>query len=95
MSSFGRVRLSTIWSMLDACAPGNERKPGKHKWCVRYGGKTFPSLPKGEHGATDPEIEIGHIKKMIRHLSVEPSCAATHIPGLKSWAEAQKARTKA
>jgi hypothetical protein len=32
---------------------------------------------------------------MIRHLGVEPPRTATHIPGLKSWAEAQKARTKA
>jgi hypothetical protein len=61
--------------MLDQCSPGHTRKLLKHTWCVMWNGKTYPSLPKGEHGAGDPDIEIGHVKRMIRALGIDIDCA--------------------
>lgn len=81
--------------MLATCAPGYTKTKTGHKWCVRYGIKAFPSLPTGEHGAADPEIEMGHVKKMIRHLGIRPSCTALQIPALKHWAEGEEVRFNA
>ena len=69
--------------MLDACAPGSVRTPGEHKWRVVWGGRTYPSLPRGEHGKTNPEIGVGHVRKMIRHLGIDMACAKQHLPILR------------
>lgn len=83
MSSSGRVALSAIWAMLDRCAPGHRKKKTKHHWCIMYGEQTYHDFPLGKHGArTDPEIEIGHIKKMARHLGIL-DCAREQIQTLK------------
>lgn len=69
--------------MLDACAPRHTRKENLHHYCIRFNGKTYPSLPKGEHGrGLRAEIELGHVKKMIRHLGIDLDCAKKHLPGL-------------
>jgi hypothetical protein len=78
MASFGRAPLSEIWAMLDVCAHGHTKKEGKHYWCVRYNGKTYPTLPRGEHGKTDPEIQIGKIRQMVRQLGIE-TCAEERL----------------
>ena len=36
--------------MLQVCAPGCDIKETTHHFCIRYGGRTYPSFPKGEHG---------------------------------------------
>jgi hypothetical protein len=79
MSSSGRVALSHVWAMLDACAAGHVKKASKHYWCIMYGEKTYPAFPLGEHGARkDPEIQVGHIKRMARYLGIL-DCAKKHI----------------
>ncbi len=83
MPGFGRVPLNDVWSMLDACAPGHQRRERTHNWWILYGDRDYPQFPKGEHGARkNPEIEIGHIKKMARHLGIL-ECAKQVIEGLK------------
>lgn len=62
--------------MLDECAPGSMPQPKLHHYWVTYRGKTFTSLPKGGHGKTDPEIEDGHIRKMVRFLGIDRDCVA-------------------
>lgn len=79
MSSFGQTPLKDVFAMLDACAPGHTRTETNHHWCVRYSGKTFPALPKGAHGKTNPPIQNGVIKKMSRHLGIL-DCAKTTLP---------------
>lgn len=56
--------------MLDECAPGHTRTETDHYYCIRYNGKTFPTLPKGQHGKSNPGIQRGVIKKMARHLGI-------------------------
>ena len=68
--------------MLQHCAPGYTAKATDHFWCVRLpNGRTYPSLPKGEHGKKNPEIQVGHIKKMCRHLDIL-ACAQAQISRL-------------
>lgn len=82
MSSSGTVSLKDIWAMLDACAPGHKRKARKHNWLITYGALAYPSLPLGPHGKrTDPDIQLGHVRNMVRMLKIE-DCAATKIEGL-------------
>lgn len=83
MSSFGRVPLNDVWAMLKVCAKGFKPIEKTHHWCVYYKDKTYPSLPKGEHGARkNPEIEVGHIKRMCRLFGVL-GCAQGEIEALK------------
>lgn len=82
MSSSGTIPLAEIWAMLDHCAPGHTRKQRDHNWIVRYNGKTYPSLPVGEHGARrNVSIEVGHVKKMVRTLEIA-DCAKKKIERL-------------
>jgi hypothetical protein len=69
MASVGRVKLEEIRRMLDECAPGFVWREKKHHYWVTFGGRTYLSLPKGEHGGKG-EIERGHIKKMARFLGI-------------------------
>lgn len=83
MSSFGTVPLQTIWAMLKDCAEGHVRFETDHHWRIDFGGRTYPSLPKGQHGTRRPEIEIGHVKAMVNHLMIAAACANRHIPQLR------------
>ena len=68
--------------MLDGCAKGHARKQTKHHWRIMYGDRTYHDFPLGEHGARkDPDIQIGHIKKMARHLGIL-ECAKKRIQAL-------------
>jgi hypothetical protein len=83
MSSFGRVRISAVWAMLDHCAKGYKKKQTTHYWCVMYGSKTYPTFPLGEHGTrSDPEIQIGKVKNLVRYFGVL-DCAKSQLEALK------------
>ncbi len=70
--------------MLAACAPGNVIKEHIHNYSVSYNGRIYPALPKGAHGSKDrAEIQVGHIRKMIRFLGIDEECAKAHLPILK------------
>jgi hypothetical protein len=70
-ASFGDV-----CRMLNECAPGHTLRVATHARVVKYNGKTYPSLPKY------PNIELGHIRKMVRYLEINRECAEGHIPNL-------------
>lgn len=76
------MRLKEIWAMLDMCALGHSVKEKTHHYAVTYQGKTYATLPKGAHGKKEgvADIQIGHIRKMVRHLEIDPDCAARVIP---------------
>ena len=61
--------MSKIRKMLNECASGYSIEKKEHKQWVRYNEKTY-HLPKGEHSTKDPEIEKGHIKRMVNHFQV-------------------------
>ncbi len=69
--------------MLDKCAPGYTRQTKTHNIWVTYKGKTFYSLPKGEHGAKNPETQVGHIRQMINHLEIDMECAKEELEILR------------
>jgi hypothetical protein len=87
MTSFGQVSLKTILAMLDECAPGYTYEVREHNVCIRYNGRTYPRLPRGEHKkqgrSKNPEIEIGHVKQMARQLGLKGDCCGEFIPQLK------------
>lgn len=85
MTSFGRVKLSKIWRMLERCAEGYRAVEQPHKWRVEYAGRTFPDLPLGKRASKTPEIELGAVKKMCRHLRLDPDCVHKHLPQIPKW----------
>ena len=80
MSSFGVAPLKDIRMMLDNCAPGHVWKEKTHKIWVTFNGRTYPSLQKGSHGDKNPEIKLGNVKQMIRHLGISLDCAKKYLP---------------
>lgn len=70
MGSKGTVNLKSIWAMLDECAPGHTRHERDHNWIIRFGEKVYPALPNGPHGKSNPPIQIGHVRKMVRALEI-------------------------
>ena len=84
MGTKGRILLADIERMLRACAPGAVLQPGKHKIRILWGGKTFPNLPKGEHGKRPgrAEIELGHVRDLATFFGIL-ECAKQHLEILK------------
>lgn len=81
------VRLELVREMLNGCAPGHRFIEKTHHYRIEYAGKTYPTLPKGSHSDRGPrggraEIEAGHVRKLVRHLEIDPDCAKGVIPGL-------------
>jgi len=70
------VGWKAIQQMLDACAPGWRWEKAPHFRRILANGRTYPSLPKHD------EIEVGHIRKMARHLGIE-DCARKHIEAMR------------
>jgi hypothetical protein len=62
-----------LTEMLDVCANGWSWKLLTHSRAIYFNGKTYPTLPKHD------EIAVGHIRQMIRHLSIPNDCAKKHI----------------
>ncbi len=84
MASRGTVLLSEILDMLEVCAKGYKIREKPHMHWVLFNGKIYPALPKGAHGSkTRAEIEVGHLRKMIRFLGIDEECAKKHLPILK------------
>ncbi|HSS50129.1 MAG TPA: hypothetical protein VLX28_14420 [Thermoanaerobaculia bacterium] len=79
MGSTGLVTLKEIKKMLDGCAPGATIDFKPHKTWVHWNGRTYWGLPRGAHGAREnPEIEIGHVKKMARFFEIL-DCAKKYL----------------
>lgn len=56
--------------MLDTCAKGYSQRLTDHYYRVSFNKKIYPSLPRGEHGKGDKEIELGHVLKMAKSFDV-------------------------
>jgi hypothetical protein len=63
------VAYSTIVRMLDNCAAGYTIRRSTHGRVVEFKGKVFRDLPKYD------DIEIGHVRKMVRNLGIDQACA--------------------
>jgi len=50
--------------MLEKCAPGHTIRRTTHGRVVSFGDRVYRDLPKFD------EIELGHIRKMSRHLGI-------------------------
>ena len=72
MSSFGLVPLRALLDILKKCAPGYSWSETDHFYCVKYNGKTYPSLAKKD------QIQGGQIRKMARHLGIH-ACVMSHL----------------
>jgi hypothetical protein len=66
------VPYNDIVRMLEECAPGADIRRTTHARRVAWNGKLFPDLPKFD------DIQIGHIRKMVRHLGIKKECAEKH-----------------
>jgi hypothetical protein len=62
--------FSDIKRMLESCAPGHSIRLATHSRVIKYNGHVFPSLPKFDN------IELGHVRKMVRHLGIDWECAS-------------------
>ena len=82
MSSSGQVKLSKVWKMLDACAPGYQKTLQQHNWRIDYQGRRYPNLQLGKRKSNTPEVELGHVEKMVNHLLIDRNCAWKHLPQL-------------
>lgn len=63
------VSLSQLERMLEKCAPGYTIRRTTHGRVVTFNQKVFRDIPKFH------DIEIGHIRKMVRHLGIDLNCA--------------------
>lgn len=82
MSSFGQVKLAKVWKMLDRCADGYTAVQQGHNWRVMWRGQTFPNLQLGKRKSKTPEVEMGGVEKMVKHLGIDRDCAWHHLPQL-------------
>jgi hypothetical protein len=75
--------MSAIRRMLKTCTGQDSVVPKLHHNWVTVGSLTYRGFPKGKHGARkDPEIEIGHVRHMIRFLHINEDCAKKQLPML-------------
>lgn len=64
--------MSDIKRMLESCAPGHSIRLANHSWVIKYNGLVYRNLPKFDN------IELGHVRKMVRHLGIDKDCAKKH-----------------
>ena len=60
--------------MLDDCAEGYSIRISVHHRRVTYNDKIYPSFPKHD------EIELGHVRSLVRHLGIDKDCANGLLP---------------
>jgi hypothetical protein len=63
------VSFADVKRMLDECAPGHTIRLATHSRVVTSNDKVYRTLPKFD------KIEVGHIRKMVRHLGIARDCA--------------------
>jgi hypothetical protein len=83
------AKLGVVQKLLEKCAPGHEIRPTTHFFSVSYKGKLFRTLPTYEN------IELGHIRKMVRALEIDKNCANSHIPNLFNIKDAPSGQASA
>jgi hypothetical protein len=66
------VAYTDVERMLRECAKGFTVRLANHSRVVTYNKKVYRTLPKFD------KIEIGHIRKMVRHLEINKDCVEKH-----------------
>jgi hypothetical protein len=66
--------FADVSRMLEECAAGFTIRLATHSRVITYDSRVYRSLPKFD------KIELGHIRKMIRHLRIDLDCARRHLP---------------
>lgn len=78
MASKGTIRLSKLRDMLKVCLPDATIKSlGRNYW-FRNGANEY-LIPPGDHGDSDPEIQMGRIRALVARLGVDPACAKAQL----------------
>ena len=67
--------------MLDRCAEGHKRVELQHLWRIDYRGRT-ELLQLGKRSDSDPDIQLGNVKKLVRALNLDKVCVKKHLPQL-------------
>jgi hypothetical protein len=80
----GTASIADIEELLKNCAPGFTSRNTTHALQIKYNGKSYPSLPSYK------DIELGHIRKMVRTLEINKECANKYIPGLFKLEKVEK-----
>ena len=84
------VPLQRVWDMLNECAPGWTPDRRTHKYQIRYQGRLYPAFPKGEHGKQSPDIQLSHIRKLVKFFNIRKcagnSCRSSSSSLARSWA---------
>ena len=70
------AHYSDVQRMLEECAPGSTIRLATHSRVVTHNGKVYRSLPKFDN------LELGHIRKMVRYLEIDRECAKRHVPNI-------------
>lgn len=65
----GTAAFADIERMLKHCAKGYSIRLANHGYLVKYNNRVFRALPKFKN------VELGHIRKMVRHLGIDWKCA--------------------
>ena len=69
------VALDEVWSMLDKCLAGYERKASKEYWTIKHQGRSYRRIPIGPHGRKNKvQVEAGHIRSLVRFFEIR-ECA--------------------
>ena len=63
------VAYGDVLHMLQDCAAGFTVRVATHSRVVTFNNKVFRDLPKFD------KIELGHVRKMVRHLGISKECA--------------------
>lgn len=66
------ARYADVLRMLEDCASGFSVRLATHSRVISFGGRVYRTFPKF------PDIERGHIRKMIRYLGINAECAKKH-----------------
>lgn len=64
--------------MLADCAPDTTWRLATHCRVFTRGLLKYPSFPKHDN------VEIGHVRKLVRNLGIDEACAHRHIALLKA-----------
>jgi hypothetical protein len=65
-----QVREAVVWRALEECAPGYSVEEKTHRKWIFHNGKVYRGFPKGEHGTRNPEVEIGHVRRLARFFEI-------------------------
>ena len=75
------VRENSVWAALEECAPGAIVEVKLHRKWITVDGKTYRGFPRGGHGKRNPEVELGHVRKLVRFFDIL-DCMKRIVAGL-------------